>query len=66
VLVPERLAGRTLSELELPGRFDVRTIGLMRGTEQFDGQFANRTLKCDDRLLLLGKRADLRRFADSI
>ncbi|MBD3625498.1 MAG: TrkA family potassium uptake protein [Rhodobacteraceae bacterium] len=66
VLVPERLAGRTLYELKLPERFDVRAIGLMRGTEHFDGQFVNRTLKCDDRLLLLGKRADLRRFADSI
>lgn len=66
VLVPERLAGRSVGELRLAERFDVRAIGLMRGTEHLSGEIAHRTLQCDDRLLLLGKRADLRRFADSI
>lgn len=33
VLVPERLAGRSVGELKLTERFEVRAIGLMRGTE---------------------------------
>ena len=66
VIVPARLAGRSVSDLQLGKKFDLRCVGVMKGTE-FKGDAASDcALAEDDRLLLLGERAALRRFADSI
>jgi trk system potassium uptake protein TrkA len=66
IVVPERLAGRTLESLELKGQYDLRCVGVMDGTE-FKGHDGTRcALDKGDRMILLGKRADLRRFADSV
>ncbi|WP_108262481.1 potassium channel family protein [Mangrovicoccus ximenensis] len=63
--VPEKLDGTQLCDLKHAGH-DLRCIGAMRGTEYlgFDGQ--NCTLKKDDLLILLGRRADLREFAATL
>jgi trk system potassium uptake protein TrkA len=63
--VPETFSGRPIGELELGKRFAVRTLGLMRGTEFHAHDEAGLVLAKDDRLLLLGKPADLRRFSHS-
>lgn len=62
VIVPERLAGQALGRLGLAGH-DLKCLSLMRGGKHLpvDEEAA---IKKDDRLLLLGKRADLRAFAD--
>ena len=66
VVVPGRLAGHSVSELRLAEKFGLRCVGVMKGTE-YKGDAANDcALAEDDRLLLLGERAALRRFADSI
>ncbi|ETX27925.1 potassium channel family protein [Roseivivax isoporae] len=64
--IPESLEGKTLEELPHREDYDLRCVGVMRGTEflGMDGQGC--TFQSDDLLLLLGKRADLRRFASSL
>lgn len=60
---PEHVAGRRVEDLDLEPRFDVRLLGAMRGTEHLppDAQ-----LEEGDKLLLLGRRVDLRRLAESL
>jgi trk system potassium uptake protein TrkA len=66
IIVPQRLAGRSLAELGLMSRFGLRCVGVMKGTEYKGDATSDCTLAEDDRLLLLGDRASLRRFADSV
>jgi trk system potassium uptake protein TrkA len=64
--VPERLAGRTVGGLDLGERFELRCLGLMRGTEYRDCMAPETELQAEDRLLLLGRRVNLRAFADAV
>ncbi|MGB3627436.1 MAG: TrkA family potassium uptake protein, partial [Henriciella sp.] len=66
VVVPERLNGRPLSDLELQKRFGLRCVGIMHGSQHKGSDHEPCTLEQDDRLLILGQRSDLRRFADSV
>ncbi len=66
IVVPERLAGKTLAALKLADRFSLRPMGLMRGSEFFSCADETQTLALDDKLLLLGRRPDLRRFGDTL
>jgi trk system potassium uptake protein TrkA len=66
VIVPARLAGRSVSELRLTEAFGLRCVGVMSGTEYKGDGAHDCTLAEDDRLLLLGERAALRRFADGV
>lgn len=63
--VPEDLDGKPLADVELSDRFDIRCLGLMRGSNFLAGD-AGVELATDDKLLLLGRRKDLRRFGDSL
>jgi len=62
--IPERLEGTPLDKLKLTERWDLRCLGVMRGTDWLGAEGV--TLTAEDRLLLLGQRADLRAFADSL
>ncbi|OSP56577.1 TrkA family potassium uptake protein [Pseudoruegeria sp. SK021] len=66
ILVPQALHGRRLSDLKLLERFDLRCIGVMRGTDYLGGDGTPVELACDDKLLLLGVRVNLRDFAASL
>lgn len=66
VLVPQRLDGRELASLGIGTQHDLRLLGLMRGTEFYSCDQTRLTLGKDDKLILLGKRADLRRFGDTL
>lgn len=66
MVVPDGLDGKTLGSLDLAGRFNLRCVGVMRGTEYIGQDGTDCALAKDDRLLLLGKRQDLRDFAASI
>lgn len=65
--VPEELNGRRVNEPTLFAAHDLRVLGLMREGGAFhscaDGSV---TLKSDDKLLILGKRQDLRQFGDML
>lgn len=64
IVVPERLNGRTLGGLGIGTKFDLRLLGLMRGTEFRACDAQDQILDADDRLIVLGKRPELRRFGD--
>lgn len=64
VLVPKRLTGRMLSDL--PAQSGVTRLGIMRGTEFISLSDRDLALAANDRLLLLGKRADLTVFGDQL
>lgn len=66
IVVPERLDGKAISTLDIGSGNDLRLLGLMRGTEFHACDQTGLSLKKDDKLILLGKRADLRRFGDTL
>ena len=65
LIIPDALNGESLGDLNL-SKFDLRCLGVMRGTDYLGTEGDNTTLECDDRLLLLGLRADLRAFTSSL
>ncbi|WP_417721663.1 potassium channel family protein [Salipiger sp.] len=66
ILVPERLDGQPLEALRLGKRPELRLLGLMRGTEYRDCLGTNPVLRKDDKLIMLGRRAELRAFGDEL
>lgn len=62
--VPESLVGARLDDLDLGGRWDLRCVGVMRGTDWLG--LGGVRLAAEDRMLLLGKPGELRRFAASL
>lgn len=65
IVIPARLAGRALADLGL-GAYELRLLGLMRGTGFHACDAHDLVLEQDDKLILLGKRPDLRRFGDAL
>ncbi|GAB5463269.1 MULTISPECIES: potassium channel family protein [Rhodobacterales] len=67
IVVPGTLAGRTISDLAIGEKYDLRLLGLMRGTQFHDtGGDDAPPLEKDDKLIVLGKRPELRRFGDRL
>jgi trk system potassium uptake protein TrkA len=66
IVVPDRLDEKPLRALKLGEAFDLKLLGLMRGTEYIPCDNADLVLRRDDKLLLLGKRPELRRFGDTL
>lgn len=64
--IPETLEGKNLNDLPHASKFELRCIGVMRGTSYVGQDGTGCTLERDDLLLLLGKRKDLRNFAASL
>lgn len=64
--IPQHLDGETVASLELEPDYNLRCLGLMRGSEFVSCVDGTVQLHPDDKLLLLGKRVDLRKFSDSV
>ena len=64
--VPNHLDGKTVASLKLEEKFELRCLGLMRGSEFVACENGTAQLHPDDKLLLLGRRASLRKFSDSV
>jgi len=64
--VPEKLHGKTLDKLKLDDHPDLSCLGVMRGTEHIESNGSDIVLEEDDKLLLLGKRDELRDFSDGL
>ncbi|QFT48709.1 Ktr system potassium uptake protein A (plasmid) [Roseivivax sp. THAF40] len=64
--IPESLEGKSLGDLAHETKYDLRCVGVMRGTKYIAQDGEKCTFERDDLLLLLGKRNDLRRFAASL
>lgn len=65
IAVPERHSGRPLAELGLGSTHDLRLLGVMRGSE-FRHATDDMPLATDDKLIVLGRRAELRGFGDTL
>lgn len=65
IVAPPTLDGKGPEALELGSRHDLRLLGVMRGSE-FLEPGPELVLATDDRLILLGKRADLQGFGDAL
>lgn len=66
VVLSEKHAGKTLGDLGIGTTFDVRLLGLMRGTVFHACDEADMPLEADDKLIVLGKRPELTRFGDTL
>lgn len=66
ILVPARLEDRPLSALRIGEGFELKLLGLMRGTEFLPGTEPGLALRAEDKLILLGKRPELQRFGDTL
>jgi trk/ktr system potassium uptake protein len=64
--IPESLEGRSLEDLPHGEKFNLRCIGVMRGTEFVGQDVTGCQLRRNDLLLLLGQRKDLHNFAASL
>lgn len=64
--VPESLDGKRVDGVGLRDKFELRALGLMRGSEFLSCEAGDIELKTDDKLLLHGRRENLRRFADGL
>lgn len=64
--VPESLDGKGVEKVDLRDKFELRALGLMRGSEFIACETGEAEMKTDDKLLLLGRRENLRRFGDSL
>lgn len=64
--IPESLEGKRLTEIPYGDKYDLRCVGVMRGTEWLGRDGDNFILQKDDLLLLLGQRPNLRSFAASL
>jgi trk system potassium uptake protein TrkA len=66
VVLPERHEGTTPEKLRIDESRGLRLIGMMRGTEFMPCTDPRRVLCRDDRLIIMGKRAELRAFGDAL
>lgn len=66
IVVPEDMAGQTVSSLDLEERFELRCLEVMRGTRSMLTGGGDPELAADDHLLVLGRRSKLRDFSDSL
>ena len=64
--VPESLEGTKLASLKHQQQYDLRCVGVMRGTEFISSDSEECTLEHEDLLLLLGRRTALRSFAAAL
>lgn len=66
MVASKALAGSNLTSGKLFEAFDVRCLGVMRGTTFVGAAFEAGDVQEGDKLLLLGQRTALRSFADSL
>lgn len=66
VEIPARLQGRTIGSLGIGSAYDLRLLGVMRGAEYRAGDTLDLALMEEDKLIVLGKRPELRRFGDAL
>ncbi|KMK65209.1 TrkA family potassium uptake protein [Puniceibacterium sp. IMCC21224] len=64
--IPESLEGKSLADLPHREDFNLRCIGVMRGTQFLGSDAHSCELNRDDLVLLLGQRGDLRKFTASL
>lgn len=64
VVVSESMSDRSVSSLRLTEDFDLKCLDVMRGSKRLTEDTSDPILAVDDRMLVLGKRPNLRHFSD--
>jgi len=64
--VPESLIGQTVESLELETSHELRCLGILRGSEFIGCETGSVTIEENDKVLILGRRQNLRDFSDGI
>ncbi|WP_319517616.1 TrkA family potassium uptake protein [uncultured Martelella sp.] len=64
--VPAELDGKMVGKAAIFEKYNVRALGAMRDNQYLSCDDGDLRLMEDDKLLLLGKRADLRHFGDDL
>jgi len=64
--MPERVDEKPLASFKLEENYELRCLGVMRGTAFLSSHEPDVTLTADDKLLSLGRRQNLRTFGDKI
>jgi len=64
--VPARLDGKPVNDPAIFSKYDLRPLGAMRENQFLSCESGDLKLKEGDKLLLLGKRVDLRHFGDDL
>ncbi|TQS73600.1 TrkA family potassium uptake protein [Rhodobacteraceae bacterium] len=64
--VPPQLSGKAVGEETAFGTYDLRVLGVMREGQYLSCENKELVLREGDKLLLLGKRPDLRAFGDDM
>ena len=63
---PDSLNGQTVDSLDLEKTYDLRCLGLSRGSDFISCESSAVTIAEGDRLLILGRRENLRKFSDGV
>ncbi|RCK26946.1 potassium channel family protein [Thalassospira lucentensis] len=63
---PDSLNGQTVDSLDLEKTYDLRCLGLSRGSDFVSCESGAVTIAEGDRLLILGRRENLRKFSDGV
>ncbi|PKR58681.1 potassium channel family protein [Thalassospira lohafexi] len=63
---PDSLNGQTVDSLDLEKTYDLRCLGLSRGSDFISCESGAVTIAEGDRLLILGRRENLRKFSDGV
>jgi len=66
ITVPSALEGKAVGDVKLLSNYELRTLGAMRESEFLACEDGKLILREGDKLLVLGRRADLRRFGDDL
>lgn len=64
--VPPQLDGKSVGDAEIFKKYDLRALGAMRESQYLSCENGELPLREGDKLLVLGKRTDLRRFGDDL
>ncbi len=64
--VPPSYDGQPLGDFRLSQKHNIRCLGMMRACDYVEGASDDVVVRSGDQLLLLGQRADLRQFGDSL
>lgn len=64
--VPEYMAGKTIESLDLEKSHELRCLGILRGPEFIGCDTGTVTMEANDKILILGRRQNLRDFSDGI
>jgi trk system potassium uptake protein TrkA len=64
--VPSQLDGKRIGDAAIFTKYDLRALGAMRDSKYLSCEGGDLTLMEGDKLLILGKRTDLRHFGDDL